>query len=996
MVPDPKATLADAGALYAQARFEAAAAAFAGAARTMNAPAERLQAMAGWERALKAMACEPQAIAVQHERLSLADSIGDAPARRLSLARLARLTLPTDSVEADRLARLALEGIDADAADDSASDAHTTLAILAIARGEFDAADVELSLALGAATSALRRSEAWRTLGSLREADGHYGAPREAYDRSLQAALDAGDAEARALAAIYLSGVLAQAEPTRAAALLEQARLQARQSAMRRVEALADKQEGLPLRLSARYVDRVRANELLTRAQERYREIGDAAQERAVLLALAVCRHTLGDEAGAFAAAQRSGELSRRLGYVVEAAKAEHLLALLSLERDPPDFGDAEQRLQGVLDDLRPFAGRTQRGRVLHDLAVVELSKGDSAAALASLVQAQQLVAGSQEDDAPALRELLWLTTGWTLLEAGQADNAAVMLRTAASAASGEVRGRAWWGLAQLSEPTAPDAALVYYQRALRDIDPLRPRGLDLPATARPAFERRYSSLYRDLAALLLRLRQPAAAHYVATLMQRMELLEAHWEPQRGEVDSQASLAFGIVAAPAACEGTLAEREGTYARLWLRREAIATPALRGCCADAGNCAEPADRTQQFCGQDREVETVRKALARDEADCVASLQTASSETLFAVAPEFGARWRKAVGAGVTLVVTLLGKEQLHVLVRSSATANYVVRTRSVGRQQVQDLMTRWRIAREEAAAQRLTLRGDALRADQVQRVAALRLGLLREMYDLLFGDMPGKLLTPQTDARRSFIAVALDGPLRELPMAALFDGERYLGERAAIALLTPSTLDARETRAAAPARALVLGVASLASPPLPHVEAEVKQIAQLLGTPVYLDQAASKARLMGWLRSLDGPALALHVAAHGEIGETPASTAIHLWGDDLTGLQIADVSEQLAQVRLVVLSSCESAGHGSGNMALGLAGLVERGTRSVVGSLWKVDDRATEAFMVNFYTDWIGRGSASVAQSIAAAQERIRATDPHPYYWAAFAVIGRWD
>jgi CHAT domain-containing protein len=107
--------------------------------------------------------------------------------------------------------------------------------------------------------------------------------------------------------------------------------------------------------------------------------------------------------------------------------------------------------------------------------------------------------------------------------------------------------------------------------------------------------------------------------------------------------------------------------------------------------------------------------------------------------------------------------------------------------------------------------------------------------------------------------------------------------------------------------------------------------------------------------------------------------------------------------QLDGTELVVLSAC-STGQGDSKTGEGVYGLQRAltvaGARSTLLSLWKVDDDATRAFMVRYYTllkEGKGRGEALVQ-----VQREFR-TDPaykaknwdRPYYWAAWQLTGDW-
>jgi tetratricopeptide (TPR) repeat protein len=122
----------------------------------------------------------------------------------------------------------------------------------------------------------------------------------------------------------------------------------------------------------------------------------------------------------------------------------------------------------------------------------------------------------------------------------------------------------------------------------------------------------------------------------------------------------------------------------------------------------------------------------------------------------------------------------------------------------------------------------------------------------------------------------------------------------------------------------------------------------------------------------------------------EPGTTREATALR----DL--LRAETIAATPLAARLVVLSSCETAG-GQAIEGEGVSGLstafIAAGARAVVATLWRVDDRATETLMREFY-GLLATGRSS-AQALRGAQERVRRTraTSHPYYWAGFVLIG---
>ncbi len=106
---------------------------------------------------------------------------------------------------------------------------------------------------------------------------------------------------------------------------------------------------------------------------------------------------------------------------------------------------------------------------------------------------------------------------------------------------------------------------------------------------------------------------------------------------------------------------------------------------------------------------------------------------------------------------------------------------------------------------------------------------------------------------------------------------------------------------------------------------------------------------------------------------------------------------------LSHTRWAVLAACATAG-GATHRYEGQFGLARAfrlaGARSVLTSLWPVDDAATAEWMHALYAARIERGldtaaALSQAQRDVLAARRARGDSTHPYYWAAFVASGDW-
>jgi CHAT domain-containing protein len=99
---------------------------------------------------------------------------------------------------------------------------------------------------------------------------------------------------------------------------------------------------------------------------------------------------------------------------------------------------------------------------------------------------------------------------------------------------------------------------------------------------------------------------------------------------------------------------------------------------------------------------------------------------------------------------------------------------------------------------------------------------------------------------------------------------------------------------------------------------------------------------------------------LHFAAHGVFDvENPLNSALLLAGNGVNQglLRAGDLYQLRLNNDLITLSACETALSiiSKGDDIIGFTrGFLYAGTRSIVSSLWNVDDKATRGLMVGFY------------------------------------------
>lgn len=242
----------------------------------------------------------------------------------------------------------------------------------------------------------------------------------------------------------------------------------------------------------------------------------------------------------------------------------------------------------------------------------------------------------------------------------------------------------------------------------------------------------------------------------------------------------------------------------------------------------------------------------------------------------------------------------------------------------------------------------------------------------------------------------------DGALRNIPLSALYDGERFVAERWAVATgLGLSLLDTRPI-AQRDVKVLVGGITESVQgfAALPGVEREVKAIASAIGPErVLVDKEFVEPALQTSLRRT--PFNIIHFATHGEFTGDPKNSFV-LTYDDRLNMDELEQLIKLSQFRdepvdLLTLSACKTAA-GDDRSALGLAGLaVKVGARSALATLWELDDESAVAMTTAFYQNLLKPG-VNKAEALRRAQLPLLASPDkrHPFYWAPFLLIGNWE
>lgn len=257
--------------------------------------------------------------------------------------------------------------------------------------------------------------------------------------------------------------------------------------------------------------------------------------------------------------------------------------------------------------------------------------------------------------------------------------------------------------------------------------------------------------------------------------------------------------------------------------------------------------------------------------------------------------------------------------------------------------------------------------------------------LQELYQLLIAPFR-HLLTAE------HLVIVPHGFLHYLPFHALCDGERSLIDDFSISYAPSGSVFAlcqQKTYSSSQDEALVLAVPDSRAP---YIEEEGRFVAESLQPAhLFLGEEATEDRLR-----LFGPrSRFIHVATHGYFRQdNPMFSSIRL-GNSL--LSLFDLYQLQLNAELVTLSGCGTGMNVviGGDELIGLVrGLLYAGAQTLMVSLWEVHDQSTAEFMRDFYGAY--RTSANKANALRQAILNLRQKHQHPYYWAAFALVGKFS
>jgi CHAT domain-containing protein len=275
---------------------------------------------------------------------------------------------------------------------------------------------------------------------------------------------------------------------------------------------------------------------------------------------------------------------------------------------------------------------------------------------------------------------------------------------------------------------------------------------------------------------------------------------------------------------------------------------------------------------------------------------------------------------------------------------------------------------------------------------------------RHLYDVLLGSLPG------LEAAKQLIIIR-DGQLHLVPFDALVEpAGRYVVESRTV-VYAPSATSFFLLRTASKRESRAQGLLAVGGIPyrqsgtklgdLPGSRDEALDAAAALPNPSNTLLLGKEATETTFKKSLDHRII--HLAVHAIANEaSPDRAALVLLSDSIHGEDGSVYPSEIVQfpldADLVVLSACETAVgpiEGEEGISTLARAFLLAGSRTVISTLWTIDDDSTLYLMKGFYAELARKKSAPEALRTA-KRSMLRKFGPVkavPYYWAGFTLEG---
>jgi CHAT domain-containing protein/Tfp pilus assembly protein PilF len=721
-------------------------------------------------------------------------------------------------------------------------------------------------------------------------------------------------------------------------------------------------------------------------------QLGDSATERSILLNIGAVYRSLGQCSNALVFYEQSLQLSRIIGdRYSEGVIFSNIGAIYDcLEQ----YSKSLEYYQQALTIIGAVGAKAELGTILSNIGGVYNSLEQHNKAFEYYQQALTIIreVGDRTGEGTTLNNI-----GGVYDSLGQYSKGlkyyqqALTIRQRIGDREGE--GISLNNIAStLQKQKQPELAIVFYKQSVNVREAIRYDIRTLPREQQESYTQTVADTYRRLANLLLSQGRLLEAQQVLELLKIQELRDFTRNARAGGETS------GIVLAR--IEENILNKYGTL--IIFGQQVYECEQKK--CSTLSQLRDQLDVLTQKFQQDANAfrKTLQDRLAKDPALLEPEQLRTTAAKIVTTQP------------GTILIYPLVVKDKIRILLASRAGEKGVV-FRSfetpVDQQQLWKTVNQFRI--------RLSNREDETAIKTTSQ----------QLYKWLIQPLEKEI----KNSNVHHLVFSLDRSTRYIPMAALFDGQQYLIERYAVStVLNAGLTDAKDRlpKNKQEVRVLAMGV-SKAFPgfnALSYVPDELATIIQQSGKAQqgifpgseFLNENFTFNSLRD---NLTGNKV-LHLATHGkfESGRPENSYLLSGSGEPLTVDKIQTLGNYMADTHLVVLSACETALGGVDADGLEMSGMsfyfLTNGAKSVIASLWLVNDASTSQLMQRFYQN-LSTGQMTKTEALRQAQlamlksnsqgnsshrssvnyklgqgeQSISRNLSHPYYWAPFILIG---
>jgi tetratricopeptide (TPR) repeat protein/CHAT domain-containing protein len=562
----------------------------------------------------------------------------------------------------------------------------------------------------------------------------------------------------------------------------------------------------------------------------------------------------------------------------------------------------------------------------------------------------------------------------------------------------------------------SPEVAIFFGMDAVNSFQQIRKNISGMDKNLQAGFAKSKSGAYRELAELLVQADRLGEAEQVLDLLKEQELKEVVRGASGGEAAKVEPMKLSAAQQKAQIE--LASPEKT------------AEALTGLSVEYATLLAKEKRTPE---EDARMKTLETSIEKGNTevsaffkntlypDLAQKVGTQDANALLSKEKSEVSRLQNTLadlGTGVMGIRLLLGDQHAYAIVVTA-------RTRE----------------KFELKATPAELRSKVLQVrDELRSPSSNPKPHLAELYAMVVAPLENELKALGQDASGKdhvpTLLWSLDGVMRYLPIAALYDGQHYMLERFNNVLFTPESyghMNGSSGVSGAKLRVLAMGLSKSYGglPALPGVMPELEAVVHdpsapnshgpMEGILLPNDQftfAALKSEL-GSGKIFPVVHIASHFVEEAGSGDEPylmmaGENAGEAGGYGLTLSRMEDSAISFHGTQLLTLSACSTAKgdavqDGQEMDSLGMVAQ-QKDAQAVLATLWDVNDASTGKLMSDFYSRWVAHPAEGKAEALREAQlallrgsttEQAKNTShdagySHPFYWAPFVLIGNFQ